>query len=115
MGRRPSGNISGFIPTARIHVPSGVRSAASAIRATRSAIEATPGIAGIDRSQLGAGEGEVVMGVDEAGQDRSALDVDLLGIGRRHHAQRRRTADGHDPVTDDRHATGERRFTGRAR
>ena len=43
VGSRPSRNISGFIPTARIHVPSGVRSAASATRATRSAIEATPG------------------------------------------------------------------------
>ena len=92
------------MPTARIHWPSGVRSAASAIRATRSAIGADARVAHVDRGELCAGEGEVVMRVDEAGQDRPPTDVDQPGVGRGGGADGVVAADGDDAVADDRDA-----------
>ena len=96
------------MPTARIHWPSGVRSAASAIRPTRSAIDATPGIANVDRGELGAGEGQVVMGIDEAGQDRPAGDVDSQAVRRGGGEHGVIVADGDDPVARDRDPARER-------
>ena len=80
-GRKPAvGEHLRVHPDGADPVPSGVRSAASAIRATRSAIERDARVARIDRGQLGAGEREVVMRVDEARQDGAALDIDRAGV-----------------------------------
>ena len=53
----------------------------------------------IDRGQLRAREGEMVVRVDEARHDQSPLDVERLG-GRRHRADRGIAADGHDALAD---------------
>ena len=68
-------------------------------------------IAHVDRRELGAGEGEVVVRVDEARQDRATVDVDLEGVRGRHRSHRGVTTDRDDPLADDRHAAVERRLT----
>ncbi len=59
------------------------------------------GIADVDRCELGTGEREMVVRVDEAGQDRSATDVDHLSVGRRRGADGIVAPDRHDPLRGD--------------
>ncbi len=64
-------------------------------------------VANVDRGELRAGEGQVVMGVDEAGQDRPARRVDLQAVRRGGGEDGVVVADGDDPVADDRDAARE--------
>ena len=68
------------------------------------------GIPRVDRGQLRAGEGEVVMGVDETRQDGPASDVDGSRVGWSRCTQRGLAADRDDPIADDGHAAAERRL-----
>ena len=104
----PAGRQPAVAEHLRVHAdgpdpwPSGVRSAASAIRPTRSCDRRHARIAHVDGGELGAGEGQVVMGIDEAGHDRAAGNVDSPAVRRGGGQGGVVVADGDDPVADDR-------------
>ena len=113
VGRRPSRNISGFIPTARIHCAvgralGGLGDARDEVRDRRDAR-----VARVDRRQLRAGEREVVVGVDEA---RAGSVWPATSMNRASGGAAARdgviAADRHDAVAGDGDPAAERRFAG---
>ena len=72
-------------------------------------------IAHVDGGELGAGEGEVVMSIDEAGHDRAAGNVNSPAVRWGGGQGGVVIADGDDPVADDRDRARERELPGTGR